>query len=235
MVSHLSTELPIYSLNMGERTGSLVLYNLWSYVKAETDCGHYIACLNCAARELWTTARLYMSLAGLILLVSSLVVGYCRRGRAWRVVRCWLGIWSERTRHWKSRHLLIVQQNTRDALKKTSAIENGIGKNTVAVPSLESEKRSTSRHFSPSRSGHATSARPKRSEPLTSTHWKRKSVMIEEGYVAITCRIRIRYRTEIMETPFCFEPRNNIHHISPSHSGFNSSPILILPIPQSIS
>ena len=33
MVTHLSTNLTIYSLDMGERTGSLVFYNLWPYVK----------------------------------------------------------------------------------------------------------------------------------------------------------------------------------------------------------
>ena len=32
MVTHLTTGLPVYSLNMGERTGSLVLCILWSYV-----------------------------------------------------------------------------------------------------------------------------------------------------------------------------------------------------------
>ncbi len=32
IVTDLTTELPIYSLNMGERTGSLVLCSLWSYV-----------------------------------------------------------------------------------------------------------------------------------------------------------------------------------------------------------
>jgi hypothetical protein len=34
VVTHPTTNLPIYSLNMGERTGSLVLCSLWSYVKA---------------------------------------------------------------------------------------------------------------------------------------------------------------------------------------------------------
>jgi hypothetical protein len=32
VVTHPTTNLPIYSLNMGERTGSLVLCSLWSYV-----------------------------------------------------------------------------------------------------------------------------------------------------------------------------------------------------------
>ena len=32
VVTHPTTNLPIYSLYMGERTGSLVLCNLWSYV-----------------------------------------------------------------------------------------------------------------------------------------------------------------------------------------------------------
>ena len=34
VVTHPTTNLPICSLNMGERTGSLVLYSLWSYVEA---------------------------------------------------------------------------------------------------------------------------------------------------------------------------------------------------------
>ena len=34
VVTHPTTNLPICSLNMGERTGSLVLYSLWSYVTA---------------------------------------------------------------------------------------------------------------------------------------------------------------------------------------------------------
>ena len=33
MVTHPTTNLPIYSLYMGERTGSLVFCSLWSYVK----------------------------------------------------------------------------------------------------------------------------------------------------------------------------------------------------------
>ncbi len=32
IVTDLTTNLPIYSLDMGERTGSLVLCSLWSYV-----------------------------------------------------------------------------------------------------------------------------------------------------------------------------------------------------------
>ena len=32
VVTHLTTNQPVYSLSSGERTGSSVLYNLWSYV-----------------------------------------------------------------------------------------------------------------------------------------------------------------------------------------------------------
>ena len=33
VVTHPTTNLPIYSLSSGERTGSAVLYSLWPYVK----------------------------------------------------------------------------------------------------------------------------------------------------------------------------------------------------------
>ena len=42
VVTHPTTNLPIYSLYMGERTGSLVLCNLWSYVKEEAHFENYI-------------------------------------------------------------------------------------------------------------------------------------------------------------------------------------------------
>ncbi len=40
VVTHPTTKLPIYSFNMGERTGSLVLCSLWSYV---AECGHILS------------------------------------------------------------------------------------------------------------------------------------------------------------------------------------------------
>ena len=47
VVTHPTTNLPIYSLYMGERTGSLVLCSLWSYVEAFV-LFKYILCKNLA-------------------------------------------------------------------------------------------------------------------------------------------------------------------------------------------
>ena len=42
VVTHLSTSRPACSLNMAERTGSLLFYILWPYVKDVSECNVYI-------------------------------------------------------------------------------------------------------------------------------------------------------------------------------------------------
>ncbi|OCK80633.1 hypothetical protein K432DRAFT_297280, partial [Lepidopterella palustris CBS 459.81] len=41
LVTHANTNLPICSLNIGERTGPVVFCNLWPYVKEVFNCYDY--------------------------------------------------------------------------------------------------------------------------------------------------------------------------------------------------
>ncbi|KAH7031852.1 hypothetical protein B0J12DRAFT_681476 [Macrophomina phaseolina] len=41
MVTHLSTNWPVRSLNIGERTGSVIFCDLWSYVKVRRAMLNY--------------------------------------------------------------------------------------------------------------------------------------------------------------------------------------------------
>ena len=41
MVTHLTTDWPVTSLDRAERTGRLVLWYLWSYVKCRPCCTNF--------------------------------------------------------------------------------------------------------------------------------------------------------------------------------------------------
>ncbi|PTB38462.1 hypothetical protein M441DRAFT_146803, partial [Trichoderma asperellum CBS 433.97] len=41
VVTHLTTNLPLISLTLGERTGSRIFQWIWSYVTEHRDTNHY--------------------------------------------------------------------------------------------------------------------------------------------------------------------------------------------------